>query len=258
MTNDYLENNNRKNELCLDRNFNNKKSNNKNKQKSKIFGAQKIQGIFSGNGTNKNNQNKAYVKSFPAMILLLSIFFLLSTIAFAIPNSLTLQGKLTNIAGASQVGTFNFTFRIYDAATNGNILYELVNYSITTDANGIYDVILGKINLSFADQYYLGITVGTDGESEPRVNLTSAPYSFRANTSEALNPNASYVVTNLSVTGNATIGSGGTTLEISTQTFNLTTIGNINLANNLSLGDKITFRFQLLSGTRTALLRLHG
>ena len=136
---------------------------------------------------------------------------MLSTIAFAIPNTLTLQGKLTNLAGASQQGTFNFTFRIYDAPTAGNILWELANYNITTDANGIYDVILGNINLSFADQYYLGITVATDSESTPRINLTSAPYAFRANVSEALNPNASYFVRNLSISGHATIGNGTST-----------------------------------------------
>ncbi|MBI2650196.1 hypothetical protein HYX04_02680, partial [Candidatus Woesearchaeota archaeon] len=215
------------------------------------------------NNTDKNLINKNAIKEnnkkFPiTFILLLSLFLLLSTIAFAIPNSLTLQGKLTNTAGASQVGTFNFTFRIYDAPTAGNTLYES-NQNITTDANGIYDVILGNINLSFADQYYLGITVRTDNESLPRVNLTSAPYSFRANTSEALNPNASYVVTNLSITGNATIGTGGTTLEISTQTFNLTKDGNINLANNLTIGDRITFRFgQIIDNLVSGFLRVTG
>ncbi|MBI2658548.1 LamG domain-containing protein [Candidatus Woesearchaeota archaeon] len=214
---------------------------------------------ISKNSINKN-AIKENNKKFPiTFILLLSLFLLLSTLAFAIPNSLTLQGKLTNVAGASQVGTFNFTFRIYDAATNGNVLYELANRNITTDANGIYDIILGQINLSFADQYYLGITVGTDSESEPRVNLTSAPYSFRANTSEALNPNASYVVTNLSVTGNITIGTGETTIEVSTQTFNLTKDGNIGLTNNITLGDRITFRFgQLIDNLVNGFLRVTG
>ena len=37
------------------------------------------------------------------IILLLSAFMLLSTIAFAIPNTLTLQGKLTNLADITKV-----------------------------------------------------------------------------------------------------------------------------------------------------------
>src|SRR3989344_5399368 len=194
-----------------------------------------------------------------SMLIALALFLLLSTVTFAIPNSITLQGKLTNANGVSQVGTFNFTFRIYDAFTNGNALWELPDYNITTDANGVYDVILGSINLSFADAYYLGITVRADNESSPRINLTSSPYAFRANVSEGLNANNSYVVTNLSITGNATIGTGGTTLAISTQTFNLTTIGNINLASNISLGDKISFRFgQSIDNLINGWLRLTG
>ena len=193
------------------------------------------------------------------VLLLASIFIILSTIAFAIPNSLTLQGKLTSLAGVSQQGTFNFTFKIYDAATAGNVLWSVINQSVTTDANGVYDVILSGVNLSFADQYYLGIAVSSDNESTPRINLTSSPYSFRANTSEALNPNASYFMTNLSVTGNATIGAGASTLAISTQTFNLTTSGSINLANNITLGDQIVFRLgQVIDNLVNGLLKVTG
>ena len=167
---------------------------------------------------------------------------LFSSLAFAIPNSLTLQGKLTNLAGSSQVGAFNFTFRIYDAAAAGNELWSSGNISTATDANGIYDVILNGLNLTFADQYYLGIAVQGENESTPRINLTSAPYSFRANTSEALNPNASYFVRNISISGHATIGNGSSTIEISTQRFNVTTSGNLIQAGNITLGDQIIFR----------------
>ena len=38
-------------------------------------------------------------------VILISSF---SLIVYSIPNSLTLQGKLTNLAGTSQQGTFNF------------------------------------------------------------------------------------------------------------------------------------------------------
>src|SRR3989344_660722 len=164
-----------------------------------------------------------------SMLIALALFLLLSTVTFAIPNSITLQGKLTNANGVSQVGTFNFTFRIYDSYTNGNVLWELPDYNITTDANGVYDVILGNINLSFADAYYLGITVRADNESVPRVNLTSAPYAFRANVSEALNANASYTVSNLSVTGNASFGRDATTV--------LKVDGILNATGNALIGD---------------------
>ena len=164
-----------------------------------------------------------------SMLIALALFLLLSTVTFAIPNSITLQGKLTNANGVSQVGTFNFTFRIYDSYTNGNVLWELPDYNITTDANGVYDVILGNINLSFADAYYLGITVRADNESSPRINLTSSPYAFRANVSEALNANASYTVSNLSVTGNASFGRDATTV--------LKVDGILNATGNALIGD---------------------
>ncbi|MBI2659632.1 hypothetical protein HYX07_00545 [Candidatus Woesearchaeota archaeon] len=188
-----------------------------------------------------NFNKKSELKSIAIAAIILSLIALLSTIAFAIPNSLTLQGKLTDLAGASQVGTFNFTFKIYDNVTGGNELWAVINQSVTTDANGIYDIILSGLNLTFADQYYLGIAVQGENESVPRINLTSSPYSFRANTSEALNPNASYFVRNLSVSGNATIGDGTTTLTISTQGFNLTTIGNVFIGMNLSVAGNTVF-----------------
>lgn len=206
-----------------------------------------------------SNKTQNQILNKKMFLLIFALFLLFSTIAFSIPNSLTLQGKLTNLAGASQSGTYNFTFRIYDNITSGNALWELVNYNITTDANGVYDVILTQINLSFAEPYYLGIAVGSDNESVPRINLTSAPYSFRANTSEALNPNQSYIVTNLSIRGNATIGTGETTLAISTQTFNLTAIGNINLANNITLGGQIKFKFgQVIDNLVNGWLKITG
>ncbi len=132
---------------------------------------------------------KFYKKRGIGIFFAFVILLLLSAAALAAPpKSLTLQGKLTNGAGTSQQGTFNFTFRIYDAATGGTNLWEMANYNITTDANGVYDVILGNIDLSFADQYFLGVTVSADNESVPRINLTSSPYSFRSNTSNALSP----------------------------------------------------------------------
>ena len=136
------------------------------------------------------------------------VLILFSSFVFGIPNTLTLQGKLTNNAGTSQVGAFNFSFRIYDAYTGGNKLYES-NLNLTTDANGIYDIILYNLSsLNFSNQYYLGITINIDDESAPRINLTSMPYSFRANVSEDLNKENKYEVSVLNVTGNLTIGEG--------------------------------------------------
>ena len=154
----------------------------------------------------RKNEVKGWKISGKNCIIIISIIISLSAFAFAIPNSITLQGKLTNQAGAAQVGTNNFTFKIYDAYTGGNILYKF-NINITTDANGIYDIVLKNLSgLNFSDQYYLGITVGSDDEGTPRINLTSAPYSLRANVSEDLNKENKYAVSVFNITGNLTIG----------------------------------------------------
>ena len=98
-----------------------------------------------------------------SMLIALALFLLLSTVTFAIPNSITLQGKLTNANGVSQVGTFNFTFRIYDAFTytfgtastaklyadgvevSGSWVAGTGNVAAATNTNGLY---IGNILIS--------------------------------------------------------------------------------------------------------------
>ena len=163
---------------------------------------------------------------------------LMSSIAFAIPQTLTLQGKLTNQAGASQSGTYNFAFKIYDnySADVSAAVYSK-NLSLTTDANGIYDVILNNVTLPFDKEYYLGITVGADDESTPRINLTTSPYSFRANISENLNPNQSYAVSNINVSGNLTVGTSSAPAFYVDSTSNLIGIGINNPSYLLQVGN---------------------
>jgi len=52
-------------------------------------------------------------------------------------------------------------------------------------ANGLFNVILGSsnpLNLPFDKPYWLGSTIGTDTELQPRTPLTSSPYSLNAQT----------------------------------------------------------------------------
>ncbi len=176
-------------------------------------------------------------------LLYATLAILMAGIALGIPNTLTLQGKLTNQNGAAQASTkINFTFKIYDSFTGGNTLYAKDNTNITTDANGIYDIILdGLSSLNFSDQYYLGITVNDDNESAPRINLTNAPYAFRANISESLNRENMYEVSVLNITGNLTIGNDDAdALTVTTGRLNISD-GNIISGGNLTLAEKITF-----------------
>ena len=115
----------------------------------------------------------------------LSLVFLILIVSFvgialAIPQTFNINGKLTDTTNSPLSGTYTFNFSIYSAATGGTHLWTSNAMSVTTDSNGIYSVILSNVNLEFADQYYLGIKVGSDAEMSPRLNLTSSPYAFRA------------------------------------------------------------------------------
>jgi len=138
------------------------------------------------------------------IIIFVIVLFSLIQIVLAVPNSINIQGKLTDSSDKVKTGTFNFSFGIYDNFTSGNKLYES-NITATSDARGLYDVILNNVNISFDKQLYLGIKVATDSEMTPRGNLTAVPYSFRANTSEDLDKNKSYTVSGLNITGNLTL-----------------------------------------------------
>ena len=182
------------------------------------------------------------MKKINKIIIFVIILFSLIQIVLAVPNSINIQGKLTDSSDKVKTGTFNFGFGIYDNFTSGNKLYES-NITATTNARGIYDIILNNINLNFDKQLYLGIEVDNDGEMAPRGNLTAVPYSFRANTSESLDENKSYTVSGLNVTQSLIVGGGANIsgdLSVNNE-INLTSTGNIDASGNLSISEKITF-----------------
>ena len=81
------------------------------------------------------------------------------------PKTLNIQGKRTNATRGLVNETANFSFRIYDAFTSGNELWE-ENQTLTVN-EGIYDTILGNdvlLDLDFNQSYYLSIEVNEDGE----------------------------------------------------------------------------------------------
>ena len=126
-----------------------------------------------------NEKNKVFLLPLWGIIFLLMI-----NIVLAVPSTMNIQGELKSSTGAVQTGTFTFEFNIYDVATGGTSLWdETQSLSVS---QGIYDTILNDVDLSFDRQYWLGITVDTDSEMTPRINLTSVPYAFRANISDSV------------------------------------------------------------------------
>jgi hypothetical protein len=107
--------------------------------------------------------------------------------AFAeIPHLINYQGRLTDTAGVPLNGSYNLTFRIYDAETAGNLLWEETQTGVIIN-KGIFAVLLGSVtnlNLAFDKPYFLEIKVGNEVMS-PRQRITSAGYAIRAEVAES-------------------------------------------------------------------------
>lgn len=103
-------------------------------------------------------------------------------------STISYQGRLADSAGNPLTGKYNLEFRIYDVPTGGTPLWtELWTGANSVDvSDGLFNVMLGSINNTLAsaiqghNELYLGITVGTDSEMTPRVQLGSVPFSMQA------------------------------------------------------------------------------
>lgn len=118
--------------------------------------------------------------------LLLTLACGLYTITFAeVPHLINYQGRLTDKSSKPLDGTYNLTFKIYDAETAGNLLWEETHQAAAIQ-KGIFSVLLGSVtnlNLTFDKPYYLEIKVNNEVMS-PRQAITSAGYAIRAERAE--------------------------------------------------------------------------
>ncbi|GEM_PF-4580879 len=152
-----------------------------------------------------NNTCRAkYLKLLPVLIALLII-----PMAFAIPNVINIQGKLTDAQYNAQSGTHNFTFTIYNALTGGNARYS-ENISLNM-SQGLWSHQLGSNNtiaLNFSEDYYVEI-IANGQTLIPRLRLSSVGFSYKANVSDNVSAN-SYALGNFTIIGNVTIRGNGT------------------------------------------------
>ncbi|MBM2814913.1 MAG: hypothetical protein HW421_1675 [Ignavibacteria bacterium] len=151
-------------------------------------------------------------------IVLTSLFLLSFSILNAqIPDKINYQGLLTAANGSPVTnGSYALSFKIYDAATGGQMLWSETSQVQTV--KGLFETTLGKTNpiqLTFEKQYWMGISVSGGNELTPRTELTSAAYSFHSKVADGLSSNASGVVTGLNgIDGSITLkGEGGTTIN---------------------------------------------
>ena len=123
------------------------------------------------------------------MIISLLLSSFLNT-AQAVPLQITQQGRILDTNGAALTGTHNLTFRIYDSATGGSLLWsEPITVSFN---NGYYATVLGAdeqnnaLDSNTLSLYplYLELQVDNNTPMATRQAINSAPYAQMAGNAE--------------------------------------------------------------------------
>jgi hypothetical protein len=108
--------------------------------------------------------------------------------ALSSTNTIAYQGRLADTSGNPVNGPHIMAFRLYNTATGGTPLWQEVWTSPNTVqvTNGLFDVLLGSVTplpttiISSHESLWLGVTVNTDSEMTPRVQLGSVPFAIQA------------------------------------------------------------------------------
>ncbi len=102
-----------------------------------------------------------------------------------VPTVMNYQGELRDADGNPVTGSYEMTFTIYDADTDGNVLWTETQTVQVTD--GLLSVMLGSVEpldpgLFDGSNRWLGVAVGSDPEMRPRLQLGTVPYVFHDET----------------------------------------------------------------------------
>lgn len=110
----------------------------------------------------------------------------LASFAYAVPDSITLHGRLKDSGGEPLQGTFVFNISVYNVSSGGDALLNQLN-NITSNFDGVYDVIVNLRGYNTSQPLYIGIAHSNDPEATPRLNVTSTAYALLAKEVEGFN-----------------------------------------------------------------------
>jgi len=120
----------------------------------------------------------------------IAVFFLVISILFVqntwaqVPQTMSYQGVLMKAKGTLvQNGQYTLTFKLYDAAEGGKVLWSETQTVPVED--GLFNAALGSLNsldIPFDQPYWLAVTIGDGEEVSRRMQLTSSAYSLQAQT----------------------------------------------------------------------------
>ena len=135
-------------------------------------------------------------------ILLSLCALFISIIGIAqVPSTINFQGVLTDSNDDPIEGSFDMTFRIYNAEIDGTLMWEEVHSSVVV-TKGLFNVMLGSVTamgIEFNSSYYLSVQKGTESELSPRITLTSvtssinSSYSMTSESTKSLSGVSNYV-----------------------------------------------------------------
>jgi len=102
----------------------------------------------------------------------------------SVPSTVGFEGFLADAGGQPLPnGTYTLTFRAYDVATGGSVLWTEQQNSVQV-TNGLYSVVLGAsvpfTSNTFSGNRWVGVTVNTGTEISPRTQVSSVPFALNA------------------------------------------------------------------------------
>ena len=114
------------------------------------------------------------------------LMFILSLQAYAIPQQINFQGRLTSSDATPITTLTNVTFMLYVASTGGSPIATDGPRSIQPDISGAFSILLNFDSSYFnGNERYLEVQVESQTLS-PRQKITAVPYAYYAITAESL------------------------------------------------------------------------
>ena len=112
-------------------------------------------------------------------IILVSLLGVCCTLFAA--GEISVQGVLRDPLGTTvEDGYYSISFKLYNVESGGTALWEETQGSVEIQ-HGVFSVELGTVNsmtdLTFIEDYWIGISVEGGTEMTPRTKLTTSPYS---------------------------------------------------------------------------------
>lgn len=124
-----------------------------------------------------------------ALCVLLAVCCLLPlSVQAAVPHLVRYQGQAVDAQGVPLQGPYTLTFRLYDADTARNIVWQETQANVPLN-KGHFSVLLGQVtalNVDWSQSLWLTVQVGTDPELLPRQRITSVPLAIRSEVAEGL------------------------------------------------------------------------